>query len=279
MAPTAIEARCVIEADDPIGRETLQRMASVDRYNRWIFREIAPFVGQTVLEVGCGIGNMTRYLLQAPRVIALDRLPGSVALVAETFAGVPDVQVCLGDITTSHTVELLADYPIDTVVCLNVLEHIAHDDVALQHMFQLLRPGGYLLLFVPAGAYMYGTLDRALGHFRRYERTTLVAQVKAAGFQPQRVSYLNLAGIPGWWLNSRVLHRQLLPKGQLRLFNALAPLLITGERALRRLWDVPAGQSLLCIARKPCSDIVFPDLSVKPGRAGIGGLQTLNDSE
>lgn len=225
-------------------------MASVDRYNRWIYSEIAPFVGRCVLEVGCGIGNMTRYFLGTQRLIALDRLPGSVALVAETFAGLPNVQTCLGDITAPSTVEQLVPYPIDTVVCLNVLEHIERDDVALRHMFQLLQPGGYLLLFVPAGVYMYGTLDRALGHFRRYTRTDLTARVAGAGFRPARVSYLNLAGIPGWWLNSRVLHRQLLPTGQLRLFNTLAPLLITVERALRRLWDVPAGQSLLCIARK-----------------------------
>ncbi len=250
MPPTAIESRCTIEADDPIGRETLRRMASVDRYNRWIFHEIAPFVGQTVLEVGCGIGNMTRYFLHARRVIALDRLPGSVALVAETFAGASNVQTCLGDITAPPTVGQLADDSIDTVVCLNVLEHIANDAIALQHMFQLLQPGGHLLLFVPAGAYMYGTLDRALGHFRRYERSDLVMRVENVGFQTRRVSYLNLAGVPGWWLNSRVLHRQLLPTGQLRLFNTLAPLLIAVERALRRLWDVPAGQSLLCIARK-----------------------------
>lgn len=225
-------------------------MASVDRYNRWIYSEIAPFVGQNVLEVGCGIGNMTRHLLGAQRVIALDRLPGSVALVAETFADMPHVHTCLGDITAPSTVEQLVPYTIDTVVCLNVLEHIERDDVALRHMFRLLQPGGHLLLFVPAGTYMYGTLDRALGHYRRYARTDLAARVAQAGFRPQRVSYLNLAGIPGWWLNSRVLHRQLLPTGQLRLFNRLAPLLIWTERALRRVWDVPAGQSLLCIAHK-----------------------------
>lgn len=225
-------------------------MASVDRYNRWIYSEIAPFVGQNVLEVGCGIGNMTRHLLGAQRVIALDRLPGSVALVAETFAGMPHVHTCLGDITAPSTVEQLMPYTIDTVVCLNVLEHIERDDVALRHMFRLLQPEGHLLLFVPAGTYMYGTLDKALGHYRRYARTDLAARVAQAGFRLQRVSYLNLAGIPGWWLNSRVLHRHLLPTGQLRLFNRLAPLLIWTERALRRVWDVPAGQSLLCIAHK-----------------------------
>lgn len=250
MAPTALDPQRVTEPDDPIGRETLRRMASVDRYNRWIYTEIAPYVGRIVLEVGCGIGNMTRYFLNAERVIALDRLPGSVALVADAFAGVSNLHTCLGDITAPDTVEQLANYPLDTVVYLNVLEHIENDAVALRHMFQCLEPGGHLLLFVPAGAYMFGTLDRALGHYRRYERAALAKRVTDAGFEPQRLSYLNLAGIPGWWLNSRVLHRQLLPQGQLRLFNDLAPLLIAAERTLRRVWDVPAGQSLLCIARK-----------------------------
>ena len=247
---TAVDPCCTPELDDPIGRETLRRMASVDRYNRWIYREIAPFVGQTVLEVGCGIGNMTRFFLGVQRLIALDRLPGSVDLVSETFAAMPNVQVCLGDISSPDTVAQLSPYAIDTVVCLNVLEHIQRDDVALYHMAQLLAPGGHLLLFVPAGSYMYGTLDQALGHFRRYGRADLTARVQGTGLQPQRMGYLNLAGIPGWWLNSRVLRRRLLPTAQLRLFNGLAPLLIAAERALRRVWDVPAGQSLLCIARK-----------------------------
>ncbi len=247
---TALNDNPPSELDDPIGRETLRRMASVDRYNQWIYQEIAPFAGRRLLEVGCGIGNMTSFFLHLETVVGLDRLPSSVRHVQKAFADHPNVHIVEGDITTRATVAQLAPFRVDTVMCLNVLEHIENHQVALQHMAELLEPGGRLLLFVPAGAYMAGTLDAALGHYRRYERAQLSALVTGTGLQILRLGYLNIAGIPGWWLNSRVLKRDLLPHDQLKLFNLLAPFFIACERLLRRVWDAPFGQSLLCIAQK-----------------------------
>jgi len=247
---TALDNQLLVEMDDPIGRETLRRMASVDRYNRWIYEEIAPYAGRRLLEVGCGIGNMTSYFLGLDEVVGLDRLPSSVRFVRAEFAHRPNVHIYEGDITTRATVAELKPHRLDTVMCLNVLEHIEEHQVALHHMAELLQPGGRLLLFVPAGSYMAGTLDTALGHFRRYDRDQLGKLVAATGLQIIRLGYLNIAGIPGWWLNSRVLKRDLLPHDQLKLFNLLAPAFIAGERLLRRVWDIPLGQSLLCIAQK-----------------------------
>ena len=169
--------------DESIGYRTLRRMASIERYNRWIYDEIAPYVGCRLLEVGCGIGNMTKYFLHLDEVIALDLLPASVRLVTEKYACSPNVRACLGDITSRQVVEQLAHYRFDTVTCLNVLEHIEQHDAALRHMYELLMPGGHLLLLVPAGGYMYGTLDMALGHFRRYEEASLRLLVCNAGYE------------------------------------------------------------------------------------------------
>ncbi len=238
-------------ADDPIGVETLRRMATVGRYNDWIFQEIAPYAGSRLLEVGCGIGNMSEYFVDRDLLMGLDMLPASVELTRRRHLHHDNVMAQLGDITDPGILQELQSYVFDTVICLNVLEHIRADQTALEHMRMLLIPGGRLLLFVPAGAYMYGTLDTALGHFRRYTLAGLRQQVEMAGLEIERLGYLNLAGIPGWWLNSRVLKRDLLPQGQLAWFNRLAPFFIAGERALRRAWDLPVGQSLLCIARRP----------------------------
>lgn len=238
------------EHDDAIGYETLQRMARVARYNAWIYQEFADAMGQRILEVGCGIGNMTEYFLDRDLLVGIDLQADSVALTRQHYADYDNVLTHLGDITDPDLNAALSHYHFDTVVCLNVLEHIENDLVALQHMHNVLVPHGNLLLFVPAGAYMYGTLDVALGHYRRYEREMLAERVTRAGFSIQRLGYLNLAGIPGWWLNSRALKRQLLPTSQLDWFNRLAPLFIHGERLLRKIWDVPLGQSLLCVAQR-----------------------------
>lgn len=235
---------------DPVGYETLKRMATVERYNDWIFEVLAPFAGQRILEVGCGIGNMTEYFVDRELLVGIDLLPASVELTRRRHVGRENVIAHRGDITDAAFVQTLGGYHFDTVLCLNVLEHIGDDRLALQHMYDVLVPGGRLLLFVPAGAYMFGTLDTALGHYRRYDMEMLGERVGGAGFKIKRLGYLNLAGIPGWWLNSRVLKRQLLPKGQLSWFNRLAPLFIRGEGWLRNRWDIPVGQSLLCIAQK-----------------------------
>lgn len=237
-------------ADDPIGVETLRRMATVGRYNDWIYEEIAPYAGQRLLEVGCGIGNMSEYFVDRELLVGLDMLPASVELTRRRHLRHDNVLAQLGDITDPDLLPDLRACAFDTVLCLNVLEHIRADQIALAHMRDVLIDGGRLLLFVPAGGYMYGSLDTALGHFRRYDLAGLRRQVLEAGLSIERLGYLNLAGIPGWWLNSRVLKRDLLPQGQLAWFNRLAPLFVASERLLRRLWDAPVGQSLLCIARR-----------------------------
>jgi SAM-dependent methyltransferase len=241
-----------------VGYETLRRMTLMARYHAWIARELAPYAGQRMLEVGCGIGNMSDYFLACDLLVCMDVAPTHVEAIRRRYAHRPNVVTYMGDITDPTAITALRAYRFDTVLCLNVLEHIADDQRALAHMYELLQPGGRLLLFVPAGAYLFGTLDLALGHYRRYERHTLAPLVQQTGFILERLSYLNLAGIPGWWLNSRVLGRHLLPEGQLRLFNRLAPLFIAVERLIRSFWDVPIGQSLLCVARRPVS---FPSAS------------------
>ena len=250
VSPAPDEPVFEVELEDPIGRSTLHRMASVDRYNGWIFQEIAPYAGQRLLEVGCGIGNMTVYFRHLSLVVGLDLLQSSVVYVTQHLADYPNIRIHRGDITSANTVAQLMPYAFDTVMCLNVLEHIRDDTLALHNMADLLQPGGHLLLFVPAGMYMFGSLDVALGHHRRYEKQELHQLVEAADLEIIRFGHLNISGIPGWWLNSRLLKRHILPHGQLKLFNRLAPILITCERQLRRFWDAPLGQSLLCIARK-----------------------------
>ncbi len=246
VTPDAVE----VSDADRIGYETLWRMASVPLYNRWIYQTLAPFVGDRILEVGCGIGNMTAYFLGSELLVSIDRLQASVEMTRSLYAGNPHFHVFQGDITDPDLFARLQVYAFDTVVAINVLEHIREDALALSHMWQLLQPGGRLLLVVPAGRYLYGSLDRALGHYRRYDRKMMQALAAAAGFDWQTLHYMNLAGVPGWWLNSRVLKRQLLPQGALRWFNRLAPFFIRAEGLLRRVWDAPAGQSLVGVSQK-----------------------------
>jgi len=228
------------------GVETLRRMASVDRYNRWVFARLARHVGQRVLEVGCGIGNMTPFFLAANHVTCIDVLPESVATVRKQYEGDSRVDALMADIADPSIAERLGRSSYDTVVCINVLEHIERHVEALRNMHDVLTPGGRVLLFVPAGQYLFGHLDRALGHYRRYALEPLRELVGAQGFEIVESSYMNVAGIPGWFLSSRVLRREAPPRGLLWLFNLLTPLFIWFEETLHP----PFGQSIVCVARR-----------------------------
>jgi SAM-dependent methyltransferase len=233
-----------------IGLETLRRMAKVSHYNRWIAQKITPYVGNRILEVGGGIGNIAEQFLDRELLVLLDIQAEAVAVLRERYAAYSHLHPTLGDIVDKETVLRLAAHQFDTLMCTNVLEHIEDDYQALVHMAQLVRPGGHVVLFVPAGTYMYGTLDIALGHYRRYEAKALRILTESADLHIERLNYCNVAGIAGWWLNSRVMKRDILPEGHLKLFNFLAPAMLGLEDFVSRSVALPIGQSLLCIARK-----------------------------
>jgi SAM-dependent methyltransferase len=136
----------------------------------------------------------------------------------------------------------LAGQHFDTIICLNVLEHVDDDISALQAIRRMLAPRGRLILLVPALPALYGTIDKALGHHRRYKRPPLTSLLTATGFTVAHIEYFNLAGVPGWWFAGRVLRRQMIPATSLKLYDALVPVF-----RLERLIPWRIGQSLIAI--------------------------------
>ena len=154
------------EAADQVGAATLERMAAAPRYNRWMFDRLRPWVGRRVLEIGAGIGNMSAFLVDRERVVRTDTERYYLDRLRQRFAGRPHVSVA--ELRLPAVSSGLGAERLDTVVCLNVLEHIEDDRASLRAMHDLLQPGGRLVLLVPSLRALYGTLDEALGHFRRY---------------------------------------------------------------------------------------------------------------
>ena|SRR5512142_1177259 len=231
--------------DDPVGIETLERLAAAaPRYNAWLIERVLPWVGRRVLEIGAGVGTMSAFLTDRERVVLSDTNPGYLERLRARFAGQPQMRVVPLRLPATNG-ELQAER-LDTIICLNVLEHVRDDELSLATMFQLLQPGGRLVLLVPSLPAIYGTLDRALGHFRRYTPAELRRKYAAAGFRMRHLEYFNLAGIPGWWFTGRVLKRELIPTGSLRWYDALVPLF-----RLERLLPWRVGQSLIAVGERP----------------------------
>ena len=231
------------QTSDHVGAATLERMAAAPRFNRWMFERLRPWVGRRVLEIGAGIGNMSAFLVDeagVDRLVLTDTEPYYLGRLRQRFAGRP--QVAVAELRLPGRDPRLAAERLDTVVCLNVLEHIEQDGAALRAMHDLLQPAGRLLLLVPSLRALYGSLDEALGHFRRYVPDELQAKLQVAGFRVRHLEYFNLAGVPGWWLTGRVLRRRLIPAGALRWYEALVPLF-----RLERFLPWRIGQSLIAI--------------------------------
>lgn len=223
---------------------TLNQLSELDRYNGWIYDQIESALGKRVLEVGSGTGNITRFLAADGReVVASEVVPVYRQHLRHLFRDKPQVEVAMFDLDGAAPLELIAK-PFDTVVCLNVLEHIEHDLAALCEMKRVIRPGGYLALLVPAHPVLYGQFDRAVGHYRRYSRGGLMELLGAAGFEVQSAVYFNFLAVLPWLLNGRILKRDYLPKGQMSLADRLVPLL-----RLERFFGPPWGISLIAIAK------------------------------
>ena len=224
---------------------TLNQLAELDRYNHWIFERISHALGRRILEVGSGTGNITQFLCAGGReVTATDIVPNYRNELERLFDGNRKVHVKNFNLTAEAPGEFVAD-PFDSVVCLNVLEHIEDDLFALAQMHDSLAPGGKLALLVPAHRFLYGEFDRALGHFRRYGRRELAAKLEKAGFVVREMNFFSLAAALPWLINGRLLKRDYIPAGQANLANLLVPLL-----KLERLIGPPCGLSLIAIAQK-----------------------------
>jgi glycosyltransferase involved in cell wall biosynthesis len=237
------------ETEDPknVGHVTLARMAKLEPYNRWLVDRFRGALGQRILEIGAGFGNMTKHFTgERELVVASDLDPVAVEYLKGVFRENEGVRVASYRFPLdARALEEVRGYGIDTLVCCNVLEHIEDDRATLEDMREALRPGGRLVLLVPALARLYGSLDVHLRHFRRYEKAELEEKLQNAGFSIEDCRFLNRPGVFGWYVNGRILRRKVLPKNQLRAFKLLLPL-------LRREETQPPsyGMSLLAVARK-----------------------------
>jgi len=224
---------------------TLSLLEKAIAYHRWVFEKIRPYLRGNILEVGCGIGNLTGFLLNHGKVIVSDINEGYLQMVENKYRKHPNLEgVLLWNIEQNPVQNF--NMRIDTILCSNVLEHVEKDDAALNIFFQLLPEGGRLIILAPALKGLYNVLDKELGHFRRYNRAELIQKLIRNGFRICSLEYINLFGIMGWFINGTLLRRRLLSTRQIRVFNRMVPLFIRIEKIIPT-W---VGQSLIAVGEK-----------------------------
>jgi SAM-dependent methyltransferase len=223
----------------------LHALAEAKNYYRWVIRQFAPFIGKRVIEVGAGIGTFARSLLMhvpVSELVLVEPSTNLLPLLQQRFAEDARVKIVAG-----YFQSLASPATVDSIVLVNVLEHMAEDQAFLADAYAALTPGGTLLLLVPALPQIYGSLDQSFGHYRRYTKTAMASQLHIAGFGIIRLAYVNLLGVAGWFLTSRVFRRTTLKARYVRWYDRWV---IPWLSWLEGRWEPPWGQSLIVIAQK-----------------------------
>jgi glycosyltransferase involved in cell wall biosynthesis len=211
-----------IYAEDESGGEILERLNRAPRFTRWMADTILPYVGDRVLEIGAGTGNMSAYLMPRSVYWATDVNTHYIDYLVTMRSTRPYMRVAYTNATDAGTFP--SGQSFDTVVCFNVVEHVQDDLGALQSIHGALAQGGRAIILVPCGPGLYGSLDEVLGHYRRYTEDQLTGVAQQAGFRVEKILKFNRPGVIAWWLNGRILHRKTFGLGQIRMLNLLTPI-------------------------------------------------------
>jgi SAM-dependent methyltransferase len=228
--------------DEYSGRE-LEVLSVLPQYHRWIVECLAPYLRGRAAEIGAGTGTMTTQI--RPRVAhltAVEPAPNLLPVLKQRLAGT-DVEIV--DATGEGYLRDAGSDSLDTIVMINVLEHIEDDRAVLGGCRRVLRPGAHLLLFVPASPMLFSDLDRSFGHFRRYRRQELAAKLRGAGLTVDEIYYVDLLGAVAWWLIFRILRRTQISLGGARIYDRFV---VPVTRAIERAVPIAFGKNLIAIA-------------------------------
>ena len=195
-----------------------ERMQLAPQYFEWQAELAKAAIGERVLEIGCGVGNFTRHLLEKNLVVAIDIEGSCIERMAETFPNCPNLVTCKLDVQDPEFIALRR-HEVDSIVCLNVLEHVRDDALALRHMHAVLPSGGRVVLIVPAFEALYGPIDQRLGHFRRYSKRSVRALAHSTGYSAVTLRYMNVIGMFGWYMNAHLLRYTEQSSRQIRIFD------------------------------------------------------------
>ena len=189
---------------NPFPSEVLEDMGEMPNYNDWIVGQFASLLGGRAVEIGAGLGSISERL--RPLVTHLDLVEPTPVLadsLRSKFAG--DDNCTVVQQSLENWMETSRPDCYDSVVMVNVLEHIEDDRAAAKGLYGKIKPGGRLLIFVPALPFLYSELDRIYGHYRRYRRTELRDCVENAGFRIEKLRHFDITGVFPWWLLNTVM--------------------------------------------------------------------------
>jgi SAM-dependent methyltransferase len=218
-------------------------------------KKMSPPAQAVIMEIGCSSCFLIKDLASSfPEavIIGADVVKDPLYRLAKTLPGIPLIRF---DLLKSP----LPDQSVDVLIMLNVLEHIEDDVLALQKAFNLLKPGGALIIEVPAGPNLYDAYDAELHHFRRYSASELQAKLTQAGFKVTRKSHLGFVLFPAFaaikllnkWLPSRKNKTVVRDQAASTSGSGLVKLAMEFESKSLAAFRLPFGIRVLMTAQRP----------------------------
>jgi len=232
-----------------VGKD-LEAMSFAVNYHRWIYDEISRYLGKNIIEVGAGIGSFSEMLLESdPDTLSLVEPSELYGQLAEVFSGEGKrTRIDTYNAIFAEVADLIIASTVpDSIIYINVLEHIDDDQGELRLIHKSLKDGGKCVLFVPALQFLYGNFDRALGHYRRYRKGELERKCVDAGFTILRSTYFDFAGVLPWFVKYRLLRSEELGGGAVELYDRLV---VPVFKRIEAVVPVPIGKNILLIVEK-----------------------------
>jgi len=220
------------------------RLKLMKNNNAWVYSKIKPFIGNKVLELGAGIGTMSNYFVSYGRELTLtDTNDDYITYLKNRFVGNNLIKAVKMDICNID--KDLPGGKFDTIIGINILEHIADDLDLLRRLKNILSKDGKLLLMVPAHKMLFGSLDKELKHCRRYSKKELTNKLKDSGYVIEKIQYMDFLAAIGWFMEYRIFKNKHIPIIKIRLLDNLIPFIAAIEKCI----SFPFGLSLLAIAK------------------------------
>lgn len=224
---------------------TLKTISASEKYNSWVYSHLKDYIHGTALDVGSGLGDIAQFYdtPSVKKIITIDHIDEMVDYQNNRFAHNKKYQPLKVDISSNQIEFCLPASSMDTITCVNTLEHIKDDIKALKNMHKLLKKTGRLVLLVPALPQIYGSLDSLVGHYRRYTKKSLHKTIRQTPFKITKQYYTNFFGIFTWFLAGRIFKQKSFDPRACQKLDKIVPIL----KALETKIKPPLGQSIVAI--------------------------------
>lgn len=235
------------------GHENLEIISQSHRFNNWMYKRISRGLrdrGGYILEVGSGLGTFSGKIIQEipseSQIVLTDLSTNYIEVLKEKFSNQKNVSVSRLDLDSKEDYLMIGYEKFNSIIALNVLEHVRDDEYAFRELYKMLKKGGVMTVLVPCHKVLYNVIDTHLGHFRRYTKNELEEKISKTDFVIENIFYFNMLGILGWYINGNLFKRATISASASRLYDKLVPILEYVEPITFR----NIGLSLICYLRK-----------------------------